>query len=99
MCGLLETGHEHTDKTNRREVGNRTDHLFILLQWNFKLIPYGIGSFTVAQSDRLHLLVGNIVLSYLQILATQRNVVLIIAFIFIQRIVLIDVLHIRHTSR
>ena len=99
MRSFFESRHKHTDKTDGREVGNRANHLLIVTQWNLELIPHSLALLAVCERHCRHLFVGDIILSNHQILAAQRDMILIVTLILVERIVLVDVLHIRHTAR
>ncbi len=95
MCDGLEAGHEHAGKTDSGEITDVADHFLIVAQRDLELIPdYFLCGLIIIHYHR-HLLVGDIVFADYKVFGPDRNFILEIAFIFIQRVVLIDVLHIR----
>ena len=95
---LLEAGHEHAGEPDSREVLDAAHNLVGGAQRNLELIPY-CRLLTFGSVDFGNLLVGDIVPANFQIFRTKRNLILEIAFVFVERVVLIDVFHIRNGTR
>ena len=89
---LTEARHEHTSEAYGREIVDRTDHLLIVAERDLELIPFHLVVLAISSTHHRHLFVGDIVASHFEVAGTNRNLVLEIAFILVERIVLVDVL-------
>ena len=96
---LLESGHKDTGEADGRKVGDVAYDLLILAQRHFELIPFDLGLGAVAHGHDRHLLVGDVVLTHHQVFGADRNTVLEIALVLVERVVLVDVLYIGHRAR
>ena len=92
---MLEAGHEHTHEAHRSKVVDRAKLLLILGERYAELIPVDRFLVAIAQWARRCTLVHDVVLANLQVFRTYGNVILEVLLVFIERIVLVDVLHIR----
>ena len=99
VSGFAETGEEHTNEANCREVGNRADLLFVFFERNLELIPGRYLLLTIAKSSNVFLLVGDVVFADNHIFRTQRDVILVVALILVERVVLVDVFDVGHRAR
>ena len=95
----LETSHEHTHEADGREVLNTSHLLLVVTQWNRELVPSGLLCLTITGVDISDLLVGHIIHANLQRVRMNGNAILEIAFILVQRVILVDVLDIRSGAR
>ena len=93
---MFESRDKHTHETNGTEIVDSAKLPFKLVYRDTELIPCDCLLLPIAQLGSVITLVNDIVLSYHQIFWTDGDMVLIIFLILIQRIVLVDVLHIRH---
>ena len=66
MCGLLESGHEHSHEADGGEVADATHHLVGRCQWYLEEIPYGC-LLTLGCRHLRHLLVGDIIFAHLEV--------------------------------
>ena len=92
--GVPESRHENAHEANRREVLNRAHLLLIVKQGYGELIPCGSLGIAIAGVDVSHLLVGDVVHANLHRVRMESDTILEITLIFIQGIVLIDILDI-----
>ncbi len=99
MRCLLEPGHEEAGEADRGEVGDIAHHFLIFAQWNLKLIPLHLGVCAVACGGYRHLLVGDEVLAHHEVFGADGYAVLEVALVFVEGIVLIDILYIGHRAR
>ena len=99
MGSLLESGHKDTSKADCRKVGDVAYNLLILAQRHFELIPFDLLLRAVAHRHDRHLLVGDEVLTHHEVFGADRNTVLEIALVLVERIVLVDILYIGHRAR
>ena len=93
--GLAELGEEHTHETDAGEVADATHTVFRLVEGYAELVPAHGFLLAVAQRSRIFPDVGNEVMAQPHVLRTDADVILIVALILVQRIVLVDVLHVR----
>ena len=89
-----EIGEEHTHEADAGQIDN-TLFSTILRQWDAELIPLHRLTITIAQRDGSLADVCDIVMSQHHILRAHTDVILQVALILVQRIVLVDILHIR----
>ena len=80
---MLKACKEHTHKADTREIGNRTNPSFIFFQRNTELIPRNRFSLSISQWHACIALIYNEIIPYYHIIWTQRNMILVILFIFI----------------
>ena len=98
--GLLETSEVHTHETDAGEVVDVAHPLLTLGQGDAELIPAHGQRVAVAQLHVAVAAVGNVgvgghaVVVGLQVVVTDADTVLEVAFILVQRVVLVDVLHV-----
>ena len=95
----LEPRHEHTHEADGREVLNASHLLLVVTQWNRELVPSGLLCLTITGMDISDLLVGHIIHANLQRVRMNGYAILEIAFILVQRVILVDVLDIRSGAR
>ena len=95
---LAEARHEHTHKADGREVVDRADALLILAQGDGELIPRGALLGAVAHGADKHLLIGDITAAHLERVGVDGNAILEVALILVERVVLVDILHIGHRA-
>ena len=98
MGGFLKIRHKHTDKSNGGEIVDRPHSLFVVAQGDTELIPHDGRFLAVACSNGKFLFVDDIIFAHLQIFRADRDAILEVALIFIERVVLVDIFHIGHTS-
>ncbi len=98
MGGFLETGHEYACEAYGGEIVDRAYDFLICAQRYLELVPLGVLVLAVAAKHVGYLFVGYEVLADLEILRTYRDAVLEIALIFVKGVVLVDILHVRHTA-
>ena len=94
---FLETGHVHTHETNRLEIADRAYRLLEILDRDLEQVPFHRFPFPVHQSHLRRSLIHDVILAYLQVLRADRHLVLKIFLRLVQRIILVDILHIRRT--
>ena len=92
--GTLKACEKHTHETDARKVGDRTESLFVFANGDAELIPSNVFVGAIAQRGRCFALVYNEVAAHHHVLWAQRYVVLVVFFVFVERIVLVDVFHI-----
>ena len=99
---LLESSQEHAHIANAGEVADRTDLIVIFSQWDAILIPAHGDRVAIAQLGGIVAMVHNMRLVRLdtsviglQLIVADGDMILIVAFVFVQGVVLIDILHIR----
>ena len=92
---LGESGEEHTHEADAGEVADGTDLLLEVGQRNAELIPVGGLPVAVAEGLNVGMFLDDVVLTDDEVFRTDRDVVLIVTLIFVQRVVLVDVLNIR----
>ena len=95
---FLPSREEHSHESYARQVADRS-HFFAVgrIEWNAEFIPLHVLLVSVAQSSRCLTYLGEIVLSHptlVEVLWAQAHLVLIVSLIFVERIVLVDVLHV-----
>ena len=90
--GMLEFGEEHSHKANRREIVDATDAVVVVFEWNAEQIPHDVTVFAVAQRLGVFALIDDVVLTHNEVLRTYRNAILVVFFVFVERVVLVDVL-------
>ncbi len=91
----LEVSQEHAHETDRRKVGYSAHTSLIVVNRNTELVPRNRLRRIVAQFNGCFTLVHDIVLTHDEILWTNANMILEILLIFVQCVVLIDILYIR----
>ena len=87
-------GEKHAHEADAGEVVDIAHPLVILAEGNAKLIPPDGFTRSVAQRHRCLANVGDMVISQAHILWAYADTILVIAFVFVEGIVLIDILHI-----
>ena len=100
--GLLEIGHEHTHEADAGEVVDAALLAFVLGDGNAELEPVDTRRIAIAQSHAAGAHIGDVgirqrrtVLIGIKDLRTDMHLVLVVAFILVEREVLVDVLHVR----
>ena len=91
---FLEIGEEHTHETYGSEVADRTYFLLISIEWDAELIPCNIVAFTVSECTTSHSAINNEVFPHNKILGSDRDMVLVVFFVLVERVILIDILDI-----
>ena len=94
---FLETGHIHTHETDRLKVTDRTNLLVITLDRDLEEIPFNRLLRAIHHGNFRLTLVYDIVDTNLQITRPQGDLVFEILLRAVQRIVLINIFHIRRT--
>ncbi len=94
---FVETVHKDTHEAHRFEIANGADFLFVVANRNFELIPRHAFALAVFEFDIGNHLVGDEVGTDHHGRWGQFHAVLVVFFVFVQRVVLIDVLHIGHS--
>jgi len=94
--GFPESGHIHTHETDRLEVVDRTDTTLVFLDRYLKLVPGNSLLLIIRQTNRARTLVCNEVRTYHCIFRSNSHFILEILLVFIQRIILVDIFHIRY---
>ena len=90
----FESSHEHTHEADCREILNIT-HFFIIIGKRYgELIPSSFLSLAIACMNISHLFVGDVVLAHFHCFGFNIHFILEVAFVLVQRIILIDVLDI-----
>ena len=92
--GFLESCEEHTHKADRREVRDATFTFFVLIYGNAKLVPSVFFGFAIACLLACYTFVYNVVLPYLHRIFSNAHAVLVIFFVFVEREVLVNILHV-----
>ena len=92
---LLEVGEEHSHEADAGEIVDVSLALLKLIHRNAELIPGNRGFRVVSPSLGVFALIHDEVAAHHEIFRTDADVILEILLIFVQRIVLVDVLHIR----
>ena len=99
---LRAVSHVHTHKADRLEVTDITHCLHrstVAAKRYLKLVPVHIYFLAVTQRHMRHFLLGDMLFADLHHIRAQDNLVLIVAFYLVQRIVIIDIFDIRRQSR
>ena len=96
MRCFLKPGEEKAHKANTFEIRYTSDGSFVFLERNFELIPIDRFLLSVSKGNCGGAYVGDVILPHGEAVRSKYNMVLKIAFVFVQRIILIDVFHIRH---
>ena len=91
---FLEACHEDTHEANACEVANVTLLAFIFLQGNTEEIPCAVLGIAITEFHAGHAFVGNVVAADYHIFWTNADFVLIVLLVFVEGVVLVDVLHI-----
>ena len=89
---FAESGHEHSHEADAGEIGNAAHTTFVCVNGNTEQVPCTFFCLAVAELYAGLALVGNVVASNHHVLWTDAYAVLVVLFIFVQRIVLVDVL-------
>ena len=96
--GMLEACEEHTHEADAREVVDAAKALLKLFERDAEKIPVDLGVvLAIAQCGLGLALVDDEVLANLQILRTDGHVVLEVFLVFVECVVLIDILHVGRT--
>ena len=91
---LLEVGEEHAHEADAGEVVDIAHLRLILIHWDAELVPRHGLLVAVRQARGVFSLVHDIVLAHHEVLRAHAHVVLEVLLILIERIVLVDVLHV-----
>ena len=91
---LLEVGEEHSHEADAGEIVDVSLALLKLIHRNAELIPGNRRFRIVSPSLGVFPLIHDEVAAHHEIFRTDADVILEILFVFVQRIVLVDVLHI-----
>ena len=92
---MFKTSEEHTHETNARQVCYTT-HIFLVIADRYsKLIPSHLFSLAISQFRFSLMNINDEIMSYLHIIRTNAHMILIVFLVFVESIVLIDVLNIR----
>ena len=91
---FAEASHEHTHEADAGEVGNAAHTTFVCVNGYTEQVPCTFFSLAVAQLYAGLAFVGNVVAANHHVLWTDAYAVLVVLLIFVQRIVLIDVLNV-----
>ena len=94
--GIFKVRHIHTHEANAREVGDAAHVLLVFLHGNAEQIPHRLLGNAVAGGDARDALVGDVVAAHVHCLGRDAHAVLVILFVFVERIILVDVFHVRH---
>ena len=92
--GTLELRHEHAHETDAREIADATLTFLVLLDGDAELVPLHGGGVTIAQAHAAVTDIHDVIASDGEVLRAYADVILEVAFVLIQRVVLIDVLHV-----
>ena len=92
MCDLFESGHEHSREAYAREPVDRAYRFLVACDWNLELIPFDLLGVSVAGHDDTRLFVGYEVLADNEVFGADRYMILEIALIFVESVVLVDIL-------
>ena len=92
--GLLEACEEHTHETYGCEIADAAHTLLIVAQGYAELVPCDMVGLAVSQLWRHLALVDDVVLTHNEVLGTNGDAILIVFLIFVERVVLVYVLHI-----
>ncbi len=84
----------HSHKPDRPEISDISKNFIGVADRNFELIPFHRANLIVFQLHIALFDIGNIVAAHLHVLFPDFHPVLIIALVFVQRIVIVDVFHI-----
>ena len=93
--GLIKSGQEHPNETNRRKVIHSTNILLVIFNGNAEQIPIDRLSFIITSLWVCRPLINDIVLANAHFIGIYCNTILIVLLILIQRVVLIDIFDIR----
>lgn len=95
---MLETSEEHAHEADAREVIDASYALLKLFERDAEKVPVDLCIvLTIAQRGLGLTLVDDVVLANLQIFGTDGDVVLEVFLVFVERVVLVDILHVRRT--
>ena len=89
---VLEIREEHTHEANRREVANAAHPVRRLGERDAELIPSHSAVLSVAQRLGVFALIHDVVAAHDEVFGTDGNLVLIVFLVFVERVVLVDVL-------
>ena len=92
--GIFKVRHIHTHEANAREVGDAAHVLLVFLHGNAEQIPHRLLGNAVAGGDARDALVGDVVAAHVHCLGRDAHAVLVILFVFVEREVLVDILHV-----
>ena len=90
----LELSQEHTHETDTGEVANATYTLVILVKGNAELIPFHRLTSTVTEGNTCLTYIRNVVSAHLHVLWSDADPILVVPLVFIQGVVLVDILYI-----
>ena len=88
---LAESGHEHSHEADAGEIGNAAHSAFVSVNGHTEQVPCTLFCLAVAKLYAGLAFVGNVVASNHHVFRTDAYAVLVVLFIFVQRIVLVDV--------
>ena len=92
--GLAEAGHVDTHEAQRGEVADAAHDLLVVVDGHAELIPVDALGVAVAQLGAVGAHVGDMVAAHHHVLWAQRHAVLEVLLILVERVVLVDVLHV-----
>ena len=92
--GLFEVGHEHAHEADAGEVVDVAHFLFVFVHGDAELVPVHLLRVAVAQLHAGRAPVHDVVLTHDEVFRTDADAVLVIFFVFVQRVVLVDVFHV-----
>ena len=92
---MLETCEEHTHEADACEVVDGAHLVGIFLKRNAELIPCGCSLIAITQWSIIHSLVYDIVFAHYEVLRTNADMILIVFLVFVESVVLVDILNVR----
>ena len=92
---MLETCEEHTHEADACEVVDGAHFVGIFLQRNAELIPCGCSLLAISQWSCIHTLVYDVVFAHYEVLRTNAYTILIVFLVFVEGVVLVDILNVR----
>ena len=92
---MLETCEEHTHEADACEVVDGAHFVAIFLQRNAELIPCGCSLLAITQWSCIHTLVYDVVFAHYEVLRTNAYTILIVFLVFVEGVVLVDILNVR----
>ena len=93
--GLIKSGQEHPNETNRRKVIHSTNILLVIFNGNAEQIPIDWLSLIITSLWVCRPLIDDIVLANAHFIGIYCNTILIVLLVLIQRVILIDIFDIR----
>ncbi len=93
--GFLKLCHEHAHEADAREVADATLSFLVLLDGDAELVPLHGGGVAVAQAYAAVADIHDVVASNGEVFRTYADMILEVTLVLVQRVVLVDVLHVR----